>query len=327
MNEERIQQPSSASRLRAIHADALITQAQKKHEQLCIHNFLAYECQINDARPLGLRAANIAKLLKEDSQREPPCIDLGFQFETGSLLLTTFVEFIAHCITLSETKGSNKQHQIVWKILRPLLPFISELISRPPTKHLRDHAEERHVLALLTSLAVPIEVQSSKSTVFALQIARSLIKRGADINGRLTNGRTPVQNWCCYPKITSATGLLLLLEAGADLDADALSNPTAWTALSLLCSFKCTQAIRELSAKGWLLMSNVEQAIRQLKNMQVKEPADVDVQHLLQLLLSEKKHWLHYGRAAVTALLSSLDQFVPDLTEIVVSYIDGGTSV
>jgi hypothetical protein len=314
--------PTPKVQSRATHAHTLVLDAQIRREQLAFHHTLAYNLQDNDAYSVDQRAANVVKLLQEDNARNQPWTDFSFELGTGSLLLTDLLKFIELCCTAYA--NGKKTQPVAWKLLAPQLPFINHLLSQPPpTKRLRDHAEERGALAFLAFLMYPTLFHGPFSHAFLLDLARSILKRGADIHARDIKGRTPIQNWCIYKGLTSATGLVFLLEAGADLDAS--HSDAKATVLHVLCTNKRKQVLCELSEKGWLGMSShIESAIQLLKSMLVENPTDAEVKCILQLLFSDQQHWMSHGRPAVTALLCTWEQLVPDIAELIVSYIDGG---
>jgi hypothetical protein len=64
---------------RAAHADALVLKAQQTHDLLAFHRTLAYSLQNNKAYSVDQRAANVANMLQEDSKRNEPWIDVGFE--------------------------------------------------------------------------------------------------------------------------------------------------------------------------------------------------------------------------------------------------------
>lgn len=70
-------------------------------------------------------------------------------------------------------------------------------------------------------------------------MARSLLEAGADANARDSKGRTPlfslIIKWCKFYDESVDTVLRLLLESGADVDADCDGN----TALHIACSSLC----------------------------------------------------------------------------------------
>jgi hypothetical protein len=248
------------------------------------------------------------------------CRDGISRNQTGGLLLTDLIQFIFLCCVSGQ--DGKKKRPVAWMLLAPHLPFINTLLRRSSAERLHNHAEERGSLNLLTRLMVPNMFDGDHPHYFVLDLARSLLERGADVHARDTNGYTPIQHWCKYADLTFANGIVFLLEAGADLDA---AHPKSRTVLHLLCVNKRRQVLRELSDKGWLGMSRVESSMELLKGMLLKDPADMEAKHLLQVLSSEKTHWRHHGRPAVIALLCIWEQLVPDISELIVSYIDGGS--
>jgi hypothetical protein len=84
-NERPLQQ-SPKDHARATHADTLVWEAQRRRKQLSFLHTLAYNLQSNDANSVEQRAAKVGELLKEDSQRNPPWTDVGFEMEVRLLI-------------------------------------------------------------------------------------------------------------------------------------------------------------------------------------------------------------------------------------------------
>ncbi len=192
---------------------------------------------------------------------------------------------------------------------------------------MQQHPEERDSLALLSSLFVPT-FSNNMNHDYVVDWARSLLQRGADVNAREEGGFTPVQSWCSRDDITSAKGILELLNAGADLDA---TQPDGFTALYLLCSNSRLQALRELSDAGWLEMANIDLPGRNgetpmacLQRKLREKPGDAVAKEMIELLSAQKDHWSLFVRPAILAQLGVHEQLIPELAELIVSFIDGG---
>ncbi len=192
---------------------------------------------------------------------------------------------------------------------------------------MQQHSEERGSLALLSSLFYPTYADDLKHD-YIVNWARSLLQRGADINARAEDGFTPVQSWCSRGSIASAKGILMLLNAGADLDA---TQPDGCTALHQLCVNSRLHVLRELSDAGWLEIANIdlpgrngETPIVCLQRKLREKPGSGDVKEMIELLTAQKKLWLTDIRPALLAQLGVHEQLIPELAEMIVSYIDGG---
>jgi hypothetical protein len=226
---------------------------------------------------------------------------------------------------VSESADKKLQHENAWKLLNAHLSIITTILSRPPAVSMQQHAEERGALPLLTDSMVPTQCNGHE---WMVDWACSLLKRGADVNVRGADGYTPLQNWCDHSELMSAKGILAQLKAGADFDA---TNQNGWTALYLLCHHRRSQVLRELAAAGWLVMANIDLPGRHgetpselLQRKLRKKPDDGDVKEMLELLSAQKHLWASDVRPAVLAQLGVHEQLVPEMAELIVSYMDGG---
>jgi hypothetical protein len=227
------------------------------------------------------------------------------------LLLTPFIRYIGKS-GLTEAKTTIYSHRLL----------ISKLISRAPqARCFRAHKEEEDALALLAEMARPLIPDTP-----LIEWARALIDRGAHVNARGVNGNTPIQAWCHSKKLDSAAaGILTLLERGADLD---MWHPMGWTAMALLVDYKRVRVLRELSDAGWLASANLEvpgpygeTPVQQLQRMQQAAPNDADIVEILDILAAQGTYWTQYGRPAIVAELGVHEQLVPELAELVASYV------
>lgn len=244
----------------------------------------------------------------------------------GDLLLTLFIQFLSLFIKelYENPPGSDKvliykRQEKEWKSRWNNMPLVHEVLSRPPAAHMKGHAEEVNSLAYFSDNIVPAWIHEEDDD-YIVDLARCLLARGASIDGIDLDGCKPVELWCMYDNISSAKGLVMLLEAGATLDAGCVQA---------LCEHNCVQALRELSSGGWLQLVNMklidqgdETPMQQLLQTDLGDCQNEHAQQqMLQLLSTEEKCWHSHVRPAVLALLGCHEQLIPDLADLIVSYI------
>jgi hypothetical protein len=228
------------------------------------------------------------------------------------------IKFIVKASCDAEDPSKKKQFTRALQMMKHKFEVFLPLFDRPPSSHLSTHPEERGAIALLTSIILPLPDDS-----FVQTWINSLIKRGASIHARGADGDTPIENWCASIKPVPPKSILFLLDAGADLDT---LHSTGCTALYHLCKLKHVEILRTLSNAGWLESAHLDMPIALLQHMLSEKPADNDVAEMLELLVAQKQHWKMHVRAAVVAELTVHEQLVPELAELIVSFMDGSSS-
>ena len=231
--------------------------------------------------------------------------------QSGELLLTSFIRFLVQC-TLHKQEDQ-------WPLNKQLIQHaavIHALLTRKPSL-LAHHAEEQSVLTLLCSLAYP---KGAGSPIIGW--ARALIERGASLHTRGMNDDTPLQSWCRKSAIQPA-GVRMLLEAGADLSE---SHPRGETAVWHLCSNKNLVVLQQLAAAGWLESADVVAPLVRARELQTSWPGDNQLRHIIELLSSQQQVWPTITQPALVAHLSVPEQLVPELANLIASYLDVGQS-
>jgi len=252
-------------------------------------------------------------------------------FQSGGLLLSEFIRFLAIYVVLPDNEPADKkqQREAASNVLGQgnNIAHVNALLRRSSPAPLQQHPENRDALALFTKLMVPTYNYGCNHN-FLLDWARALLQRGADVNARDSEGYTPVQNWCSSANVMSAKDILMLLETGADFDA---AHPHGWTALYSLCYYSRLQVLRELTEPGWLAVAHInlvgvegKTPIALLQQALRDKPDDGDVMEMLELLSGNMQLWHISVRHALLAQLGIHDQLIPDLVELIVSFIDGG---
>jgi hypothetical protein len=298
-------------------APPLLDQAQFALLQATVCSNLACVLSKADVRPLDERAADVARLLNEDETRVKPLLTLSSELESGGLLLTAFLKFLGAIIVHNWTRRMARIDSFDLN-----MPYVQVLLSRPPLPDLLRHPEERGALTLFASLfAAEIDMFGGNWTFTCI---RSLVRRGSDINARNELGFTPLQSWC-LPGDIASTGILLLLELGADLDAP---HPSRHTALYQLCIYLRVQMLRDLANAGWLVSANLDMIgynndtiTQMLERMLHRRPSDTRATEMVDILSTQRRIWRE-ARPTVLAELTAHESLIPDLAELIVSFID-----
>lgn len=131
-------------------------------------------------------------------------------------------------------------------------------------------------------------------------------------------GDTPLQSWCRDDEIHCA-GIVMLLEAGADL---CMPHPQGQTALWHLCSNKRLMLLQKLAAAGWLQNAELSAPLAHARELLAAMPGAQEQREVVELLSAQQQLWPEIIRPAVIATLTAHDQLVPELAELIVSYLD-----
>lgn len=302
----------------------MIKQAQFAAQQARVCSQFAGLLSCREDLSLLKRAEKIVKMMQEDEELEHPMLTLDYQLDSGGLLLSSFFRFLDRCTDEDEADA-----ETAWSLVNEVMHLIDKLIVSSPSVQLCSHPEERAVLALMASLNIPARFNTSPNHEYIIDWARLLIKRGADIHARCSRGYMPVQSWCQDTNLTSARGVIFLLEADADLNA---SHPQGQTALHLICHHELVQVLCELSEAGWLASVNLDMPNKaeedggitpiQLLRRKLEQKPTVAVTTMLELLTAHKRLWHTHVRPTIRAQLVTYEQLIPDIADLILSYIN-----
>jgi hypothetical protein len=179
-------------------------------------------------------------------------------------------------------------------------------------------------LDVLTCSCVPLRVG-----VWPYELAAALIDRQpAVLNRRDSDGMTPLLRWGMQAVRWSApAGLTLLVERGADVEA---RDPHGQTVLHQLLQRRCyvmTIAVLDhIAAETVMAVRDTEG--RTLEQSLASSSAEYaapsgDKEHVKQLLQRAREQWQRQDRPQRLQLLSEEDYLIPDVAQLVLSYLDG----
>jgi hypothetical protein len=159
-----------------------------------------------------------------------------------------------------------------------------------------------------------------------VRLLEALLDRGADVNIRSADGRTPLILWALAGGSSRASGLLLLLQRGADIDArdDFGRNVVHW-----LAGFSYFDGLSAFAEEGWLLSADLalrdnegETALQIAQGLLAGYTNELKREVTCELLRATEKLWKEEARPLIQCWLSH-SLLIPDVASIVLSYVDG----
>lgn len=238
------------------------------------------------------------------------CVLCVFSSQSGSLLLSEFINFIYLVASKDGAAFNGMKNDAL---------LIQRFLGTKTNQFDAQHPETVGSLVLLSLI-----LANGKESASLVEWARTLLKRGANIHATNSEGKTALYNWCSADCLLCSDGVIMLLEAGADLlgSRDNHSQTPLWR----LCTHKSVEVIRDLVRYGWLDIVPLDACITHVRSMietQEEEHVDQNTKEILELLSSQRHNWQRNTRSAVVATLTCHEQLIPDIAECVVSYIDG----
>lgn len=263
------------------------------------------------------------RLIEEDNNLDQPLMSLDYRLHDGNLMLGEFIQFMKRCAQYYVGK-----EQPALDILKEYASSIAMLLARKSSnvtaQQQQQHPTEQCALLLFTRYSRAIEENST-----TIIIADALLKRGSSIHARDPDGNMPIHNWCCSSQMQSACGIIRLLEAGADLDDSLCISTPLWT----LCRYTRVQVLRELIVAGWLDTNNLQVSMGMVDSTPMeylqsqfdsrKEGVAAASKEMYELLYQQQQRWNSMIRPRLFSLLSTHEQLIPDLAQVVLSYIEG----
>ena len=159
------------------------------------------------------------------------------------------------------------------------------------------------------------------------ELAEQLIDHGVSVHERNKAGRTPLLEYAATatPQIDLANAMRLLLEHGADLNAQDSDGDGLLHHLALKGALDVLEDL--LSGEGaihidFFLVNSAGQTAADLAAIQlVEKPKSAPARQLHQLLLSQQSLWMLHVRPLVQQCVEAA--LIPDLAALVLAYVEG----
>jgi len=264
---------------------------------------------------------------------------------SGSTLLTLLVSALGECAhSESDPPEMQLTKDAAWAAVDAHADFICAQVA--DTYDIRILAAGKDALQLLCESLSPRSPAS-----LAYRLAECLMRRGCSVAARSrTDGKTTLERWASFAALSSACGLLLCLQHGADLDAQDIANsddeaeervrePTGHTALHWLVHNRNAAVLMELAGRGWLEVADLsrrsrlgETPLQLAQRMHAeamaaghKDSAAASAQ-IVELLQAQPRVWRQHARPALLAFVAQEAALPPPVASLVLAYVDGGAS-
>jgi hypothetical protein len=330
-------------------ASSHATAAKLKHRQQRLQQLvdsMELATLMLSQRNVQLKCRAIAQAVVDDAARHKDCptqssFNLNQAVEGSGWLLMAFFGAMAETNLQGHELNSDIEYSSYMQApgqakrdarsaLATAVPRICELIRSSFDVSIQH--DGWNALGALASKVVPYGDDDP-----CFQLSSALLDRGCDANARnADNGMTPLMAWLAVPNIdVAATGVLQVLERGADLDAH---DSQDWTALHWMAAFAKGTVLKELIRGGWLSEATLELPnndgltalqIAQNSLVRVVEPHSVEAMQHVPVRRREVCDLLR-GMAQMQAearpmKLKLLTEIlgVTDLAHMVMGFIDG----
>jgi len=259
---------------------------------------------------------------KDAAAPAEPLLSLSQIIEGKGPLLMLLIDAIADDLLLQSyiPDELNLPRKEAWNLFQSAIPHVGKLISSSFDPSLtRNGCNALHVLTYSTF--------PNLAGDWVYNFAEALLYRGCDVNARDPSGNTPLLEWCSdHVRNMDSCGPLLLLKHGADIDA---RGSDGYTAAHYLAELGHRAVLLGLADGGWLLTADLtllsnagESALQVAQRKLTEQPEDSSRREIVELLREQAALWQSQARPLLHSLLSH-SLLLPDLADIVLSYIDG----